>query len=127
MRGKKAAVCYALAAAVFYAVNVPCSKLLLDHIAPTVMAALLYLGAGMGVGIMYIFHGRNERTTENLSLSDLPYVIGMVLLDIIAPILLMLGVDSGTAAGASLLGSFETAATAVIALALFGEKVSKRL
>ena len=127
MRGRKAAVCYALAAAVFYALNVPCSKLLLGNIAPTVMAALLYLGAGTGVGVMYIFHRSKDRCEEKLSRSDLPYVIGMVLLDIIAPILLMLGVNMGTASGASLLGSFETAATAVIALALFGEKVSKRL
>ena len=127
MRGKKAAVCYALAAAVFYAVNVPCSKLLLGNIAPTVMAALLYLGAGTGVGVMYLFHRSKDRREEKLSRSDLPYVIGMVLLDIIAPILLMLGVNMGTASGASLLGSFETAATAVIALALFGEKVSGRL
>ena len=127
MRDKKAAVCYALAAAVFYALNVPCSKLLLGNIAPTVMAALLYLGAGTGVGVMYIFHRSKDRCEEKLSRSDLPYVIGMVLLDIIAPILLMLGVNMGTASGASLLGSFETAATAVIALALFGEKVSKKL
>ena len=127
MRDKKAAVCYALAAAVFYALNVPCSKLLLGNIAPTVMAALLYLGAGTGVGVMYIFHRSKDRCEEKLSRSDLPYVIGMVLLDIIAPILLMLGVDLGTASSASLLGSFETAATAVIALALFGEKVSKKL
>lgn len=48
-------VLYALAAAVFYALNVPCSKLLLDKIAPTVMAGLLYIGAGIGVGIMYLF------------------------------------------------------------------------
>ena len=127
MRGKKAAVCYALCAAVFYAINVPCSKLLLGNIAPTVMAALLYLGAGTGVGVMYIFHRSKDRCEEKLSRSDLPYVIGMVLLDIIAPILLMLGVNMGTASSASLLGSFETAATAVIALALFGEKVSKKL
>ncbi|MBR5714144.1 MAG: DMT family transporter [Clostridia bacterium] len=127
MRDKKAAVCYALAAAVFYALNVPCSKLLLGNIAPTVMAALLYLGAGTGVGVMYIFHRSKDRCEEKLSRSDLPYVIGMVLLDIIAPILLMLGVNMGTASSASLLGSFETAATAVIALALFGEKVSKKL
>ena len=127
MRGRKAAVCYALAAAVFYALNVPCSKLLLGNIAPTVMAALLYLGAGTGVGVMYLFHRGKDRRDEKLSRSDLPYVIGMVLLDIIAPILLMLSVNMGTASGASLLGSFETAATAVIARALFGEKVSGRL
>ena len=55
------AICYAIAAAVFYALNVPCSKLLLDHVAPTFMAAFLYLGAGFGVGVMYLFHHKQEK------------------------------------------------------------------
>ncbi len=42
------AIGYAVAAAMFYALNVPCSKLLLNKIAPTLMAAFLYLGAGIG-------------------------------------------------------------------------------
>ena len=35
-------------AAVFYAINVPVSKMLLDHVGETTMAALLYLGARLG-------------------------------------------------------------------------------
>ena len=53
------AIGYAIAAALFYALNIPCSKLLLGHISPTMMAALLYLGAGIGVGTMYLFHRRH--------------------------------------------------------------------
>ena len=124
---KAAAVCYAIAAAVFYALNVPCSKLLLDKITPTFMAALLYLGAGAGVGIMYLFHHKHEAQTERLEKKDLPYTVGMVLLDIIAPILLMLGVKIGTSANASLLGNFEIVATTLIALFIFKEKVSRKL
>ncbi len=59
-----AAIIYALAAAFFYALNVPCSKILLNNIAPTMMAACLYLGAGLGVGIMYLPHIRNENCEE---------------------------------------------------------------
>ena len=55
------AISYALAAALFYAINVPCSKLLLEEVSPTFMAAFLYLGAGIGVGAMYVFHYKNER------------------------------------------------------------------
>ena len=124
---KAAAVCYAIAAAVFYALNVPCSKLLLDKITPTFMAALLYLGAGAGVGIMYLFHHKHEAQTERLEKKDLPYTVGMVLLDIIAPILLMLGVKLGTSANASLLGNFEIVATTLIAMFIFKEKVSRKL
>ncbi|MBQ8921596.1 MAG: DMT family transporter [Oscillospiraceae bacterium] len=122
-----AAIGYALAAAVFYALNVPCSKLLLVHIPPTVMAAFLYLGAGLGVGILYLFHRRQERPEERLAKADLPYTAGMVLLDILAPILLMLGIRSSTSSNASLLGNFEIVATTIIALLIFHEKVSKRL
>lgn len=121
------AIGYALAAALFYALNVPCSKLLLDHVPPTVMAAFLYLGAGIGVGVMYLFHYRRERPEERLAKNDLPYTIGMVVLDILAPILLMLGIRHSTSASASLLGNFEIVATTVIALLIFRERVSRRL
>lgn len=121
------AIGYAIAAAAFYAKNVPCSKLLLGAVPPTVMAALLYLGAGIGVGIIYLFHCKKGKTTERLSKADLPYTIGMVVLDICAPIFLMIGVKLGTSANASLLGNFEITATTIIAMLIFKEKVSKVL
>ena len=121
------AVGCALAAALFYAVNIPCPKLLLGKIAPTYMAALLYLGAGIGIGVPYLFRRGKEPADDRLRREDLPYTVGMVALDIAAPILLMLGVNMGTSSGASLLGNFEIVATTVIAMALFREKVSGRL
>lgn len=72
---RAAAILYALAAALFYALNVPCSKLLLEHISPTMLAGFLYLGAGLGVGIMYLFHFPKEHKEERLSRCDLPYTI----------------------------------------------------
>lgn len=123
----KKPVLYALLAAVFYAVNTPLSKLLLDHVAPTFMAAFLYLGAGVGVGTMYLFHWKRESPVERLTKKDLPYTLGMIVLDILAPILLMLGIARGNAANASLLGNFEIVATTLIALLVFHEAVSRRL
>lgn len=124
---KLGAVLFALLAAVFYALNTPFSKLLLAEIPATMMAALLYLGAGIGVGIMYCFHWKKEDKKERLTKKDLPYTIGMIVLDIAAPILLILGIQNGTASNASLLGNFEIVATTVIALIFFGEKVSGKL
>ncbi len=66
------------------------SKLLLNHVGPTTMAALLYLGAGIGIGIMSM--GSRQRG-EKLSKTDLPFVLGMIALDIAAPIFLMLGIS----------------------------------
>lgn len=121
------AIGYALLAAVFYSLNTPASKLLLRRIEPTVLAELLYLGAGIGIGVLSLLRKRDRKQGERLSEKDLPFVIGMIVLDIAAPVFLMFGISRGPAANASLLGNFEIAATAVIALAVFHEAVSKRL
>ncbi|MGM9643752.1 MAG: DMT family transporter [Eubacteriales bacterium] len=121
------AVMLALLAAVFYAINTPFSKVLLNNVAPTFMASFLYLGAGVGVGIMYLFHIRKEAKSERLIKSDLPYTMGMIALDIAAPIFLMLGISIGSASNASLLGNFEIVATTLIALLIFKEKVTGKL
>ena len=121
------AIGYAILAAVFYAVNVPVSKVLLREVGPTTMAALLYLGAGVGIGMLSLFSRNSWEKSESLSKKDLPYVIGMIVLDIAAPIFLMLGISYGSSANASLLGNFEIVATTLIALFIFREAVSKRL
>ena len=123
--GKLKAILYALLAAVFFSVNVPLSKLLLRHVGSTTMAALLYLGAGIGIGILSLFRKKEER--ERLDRHDLPYVIGMIVLDIAAPIFLMLGISHGSSSNASLLGNFEIVATTLIALLVFRETVTGRL
>ena len=86
------AILCAFLAAVFYAVNVPLSKLLLRQVGPATMAALLYLGAGLGIGLLARVNRGKREKSERLSKKDLPYVIGMIVLDIAAPILLMLGI-----------------------------------
>lgn len=120
---------FAVLAAALYAVNAPFSKLLLDHMPPTLMAGFLYVGAGLGMGIVAIVRkaGGREVSGDRLKGSELPYVIGMIVLDIAAPICLMLGLSRVTASSASLLNNFEIVATALIALAVFKEGISKRL
>ena len=55
----------ALLAATFYAINTPFSKVLLEKVTPTFMASFLYLGAGIGVGIMYLFIQSQRRTLKD--------------------------------------------------------------
>lgn len=126
-QNKLKAIMFAFLAAVFYAINVPISKVLLQHVGPTTMAALLYLGAGIGIGMMSLFNKKDREKAESLTKADLPYIVGMIVLDIAAPIFLMLGISYGSSANASLLGNFEIVATTVIALILFKEAVTKRL
>lgn len=118
------AVGLALLAAVLYAVNLPFSKLLLGQVGSLTMAGLLYLGAGVGMALLSLLHRDNA---PRLGREDLAPTLGMILLDIAAPILLMLGLRGGEAASASLLGNFEIVATALFALLLFREKVNRML
>ncbi len=123
------AVCCAVSAAALYALNAPVSKLLLRNVSPAIMAGFLYLGAGLGMALMGLVrtrtgHGKREK---HLAKKDLPYVLGMVVLDIAAPVFLMVGLTRTTSANAALLNNFEIVATSVIALLIFREKISKRL
>lgn len=120
---------YAVLAAALYAVNSPLSKILLNFMPSTLMAGFLYIGAGIGMGAAALV--RKARGTEKreakLTAKELPYTVAMILLDIAAPICLLLGLRSESAANVSLLNNFEIVATALIALAVFKEKISLRL
>ena len=103
----------ALLAAALYALNVPVSKLLLNDVPPTMMG---------------VFRRRLSSTGEaRLTRQELPYAVGMIVLDIAAPILLMVGLTRTTSANASLLNNFEIVATSIIALIVFHEAISRRL
>lgn len=118
---------FAILAAAIYAVNIPISKLLLAKVEPTMMAAFLYLGAGIGM-VIYMTLGKatgKSSKKEPLTRKDLPYVCAMLILNITASILLMLGVVRTTSANASLLNNFEIVATSLIALIVFKEFISK--
>lgn len=119
----------AILAAALYALNAPFSKILLDHMPSTLMAGFLYVGAGAGMGVIALFRkAANRPGTENrLTRKDLPYTIAMIVLDIAAPVCLLLGLSMTTAANASLLNNFEIVATALIAFLVFRETISPRL
>ena len=122
-------ILFAVLAAALYALNSPFSKILLTGLSPTMLAALLYLGAGLGMLAVGFLQKRAGTAGKEkpLTKKELPYTVGMVVLDIMAPISLMSGLMMTTAANASLLNNFEIVATSLIALFLFREKISKRL
>lgn len=126
MNKKYTAAIFAILAAALYAINIPLSKLLLNQVSPTMMAAFLYIGAGLGLFIYHCFTSKKEKN-EPLTKEDLPYTIGMIVLDIAAPILLMLGLQQTNSANASLLNNFEIVATSLIAFFIFKEAISKKL
>ena len=121
----KKGIFLAIAAAALYAINSPLSKILLSYMPPTLMAGLLYLGAGLGMGIIALFRKLRGGvpTEQGLTRTELPYTLAMILLDIAAPIFLLMGLSATTAANASLLNNFEIVATSLIALMIFRERI----
>ncbi len=123
------AVLTALLAAALYGISSPISKLLLSEVSPTLLASLLYLGAGTGMVLLRLGGRMEHRKNKEAAITkkEIPYVLGMILLDIAAPILLMLGLYYSDPVSVSLLNNFEIVATALVALVVFKEVVGKRL
>ncbi len=89
------AIFFAILAAALYALMTPVSKLMQLSVPPVMEAGLLYLGAGVGMSLIYIL-GKDRGTgasRPSVGKEDLRFVIMMVILDIAAPIFLMLGLS----------------------------------
>lgn len=119
-------VSFALLAATLFGLNAPVAKLLLVNIPPMYMVSFLYLGAGIGIWGIWLFT-REKNTEAPLTRRELPWTILMILLDVLAPFLLMWGLLRTTAENASLLFNFEMVATSIIALVFFKEAIGRRM
>ncbi len=121
-------IIYAMIAALFYGFSAPLSKLLLNELSPYLLSSLLYFGAGFGMLIVTLLSKKKDSSSKlSFQKSDMQYIILMILLDIIAPILLMFGLLSTNASTASLLNNFEIVFTAIIAMIFFKEMIGKRM
>ncbi|TDU01125.1 drug/metabolite transporter (DMT)-like permease [Azorhizobium sp. AG788] len=120
----------ALLSAVLFGASTPLAKLLLGAVDPWMMAGLLYLGAGVGLGLMEA--GRKlagqPASEAPLQRADLPWLALVILAGgVLGPLLLMLGLSRTDAASASLLLNLESLATLAIAWVAFHENVDRRL
>ena len=82
-KSQRVAILLAILAAALYAISTPVSKVMLQVVPPTMVAAFLYLGAGIGVGTMMLVRHERKRpsTEERLHRRDIPYTAAMVTLD----------------------------------------------
>ena len=128
MAEKPKAILLAITAAALYALSTPFSKLLMTQIPPSFMAGLLYLGAGLGmIPLCFVKNISSSISTRRITRQDLPYIFGIVSLDIAAPIFLMTALIKVSAVNISLINNLEIATTSVIAFLIFKEKISVRL
>ncbi|MGV8936073.1 MAG: DMT family transporter [Allorhizobium sp.] len=120
----------ALGSAVLFGASAPAAKLLIGAIDPWLLAGILYLGAGVGLGLVH--WGRPliglDTVETPLKRADLPWLLAVILFGgILGPLLLMFGLSLTSATSASLLLNLEGLATMAIAWIVFRENVDRRL
>jgi len=121
----------AIASAVLFGASTPFAKLLLgDGVDPWLLAGLLYLGSGIGLGIVHL--GRRvvgiAPAEAPLRRHDLPILALVVLCGgVVGPVLSMVGLATTPASSAALLLNLEGLATMAIAWLAFRENVDRRL
>jgi len=120
-------VASALGAAALFGASTPFAKLLLGEVSPLVLAAILYLGSGLGLAVWIALRPGSERAA-GFNAGDWPWVAAAILAGGVAgPVFLMYGLALSDAASASLLLNLEAVLTAVIAWTVFRENVDRRV
>ena len=115
----------ALLAALLFGAATPLSKLLLGPLDPWLLAGVLYLGSGVGLGIARLL--RREPVAK-LSHGDLPWLFAAIAFGGgVGPVLLRWGLAHASAASASLLLNAEGVLTAMIAWFVFRENFDRRI
>ncbi|WP_458764807.1 DMT family transporter [Cupriavidus basilensis] len=121
----------ALAAALLFGASTPLAKALAGSIPPLLLAGLLYLGSGLGLGILLALRrSRSGAAASPLTVprQETPWLLGAILAGGVAgPALLMTGLASTSAASASLLLNVEGVFTALIAWVVFKENASRHI
>ena len=114
-----------LLAALLFGAGTPLAKLLLGHISPWLLVALLYLGSGIGLWLMRRLRGS---ASVALTRQELPWLAGSVVAGgMLGPLLLMLGLTRLPASNASLLLNAEGVLTALLAWFVFRENFDRRI
>ncbi len=120
----RAGVWCGLLAAVSFGVSAPFAQRLLAHVDAQLLAGLLYLGAGLVLLVAGPARRRHEtpvRRTDRLRLATVVVAGGVV-----APVLLLTGLERVSAMAGSLTLNLEAPFTAVLAVWVFGEYLSRR-
>lgn len=119
----------ALAAALLFGASTPLAKLLVGAVPPLLLAGLLYLGSGLGLGAVLLLRRlRDPAGAPGLSIPrpDWPWLMGAIACGgMIGPALLMLGLARVDGASAALLLNLEGVLTALIAWVVFRENADR--
>src|SRR5215204_161385 len=124
--GPRSGVGLALVAAVLFGASAPFAKLLLRDATPQLLAGLLYLGSGVGLGIVWL--ARTGSQDARLTRGDVPWLAGAIGFGgVLGPALLMAGIARTPASSAALLLNLESVFTALLAWFVFRENFDRRI
>ncbi len=121
------AVVAALVAALLFGASTPFAKQLLRDVSPMLLAGLLYLGSGIGLGIIQLIRDRGWHVPSMSGREWLWLLLAIGFGGVLGPLALMLGLMSTSAATASLLLNLEAVLTAVIAWVVFRENTDRHV
>lgn len=123
----------ALAAALLFGASTPLAKWLGGEMPPLLLAGLLYVGSGVGLGALWLvrralYRHPGETRIPGIPRADLPWLLGAIVAGgMFGPALLMQGLAGTDAAAASLLLNLEGVFTALIAWLVFKENADRRV
>jgi drug/metabolite transporter (DMT)-like permease len=125
LNARQPGVLAAIGAALLFGAGTPLAKSLLGSVSPWLMAGLLYFGSGAG---LLLYRALRGLPRARLQRDEWPWLAGAVTAGgVVAPVLLMYGLSSMPATGASLLLNAEGVFTALIAWFVFRENFDRRI
>lgn len=120
-------IVYALCAAALFGASTPLAKHFGLGLSPILLAGLLYLGSGLGLGMVRLIRDRGWKHS-GLTPHEWPWLLGAILFGgILGPVALMYGLTRTAASTASLMLNLESVLTAVIAWLVFRENADRRI
>jgi len=125
VRPERRGVAFGLAAALSFGISAPLAKLLLDDASPQMLAGLLYAGAA--VALIAVWRVSDRHHEAQLSRRDAPRLALLTLAGgVVAPVLLLMGLDRVRGITGSLLLNLEGPFTLLLAVLVFREYLGRR-
>jgi drug/metabolite transporter (DMT)-like permease len=124
---RRSGLVWAICSALLFGASAPLAKRLLSEVSPIWLAALLYLGAGLGLALVRAIWPLPAEREAPLRRRDLPTVAGIVAFGgVLGPLLLLFGLRRLSALAGSLLLNLEAPLTIAVAVVVFHEHLSRR-
>ncbi len=121
------AIAAAIGAALLFGASTPIAKQLLRDTPPILLAGLLYLGSGIGLGLIRTARDRGWRAPTMTSKEWFWLLLAIAFGGVLGPVALLLGLTRTSASSASLLLNLEAVLTALLAWIVFRENADRRI